>query len=197
MISLRAPLAAALIALAAPASADGLRIASWNIEHLAAENDEGCAPRDDAGFARVAQVIDKVGADIWLLQEIKGAAALARVFPPGWTFHVEGRPETTNGPPCRGNPGQRLRHQATAIAVRPGLAHDRLPDLDALDVEGWGFLRWGTAIALPDHAGLQILNVHLKSGCFEDQRASACQQLFAQVPVVAGWMREVHIMPTN
>jgi endonuclease/exonuclease/phosphatase family metal-dependent hydrolase len=32
--------------------------------------------------------------------------------------------------------------------------------------------------------------VHLKSGCFEDQRASACQQLFAQVPVVAGWMAD-------
>lgn len=62
------------------ANAETLRIASWNIEHLAAETGRGCQPRSEADFQRVRAVIAQVNADIWLLQEIEGEDALARIF---------------------------------------------------------------------------------------------------------------------
>ncbi len=178
------------LSLTMTASAEGLRIASWNIEHLAAENEQGCEPRNDSDYARLAQVIDKVDADIWLLQEIENADALARVFTNGdWIFHVEGRPAVDRNSPCWGrDDGKMLRMQATAIAVRAEVVHDRLPDIDALDIDGRGFLRWGTSIRLPDHGGLELLNVHLKSRCFEGDRSPDCAILFSQLPVLVDWM---------
>lgn len=178
-----------------PADTPGaLRIVSWNIEHLAAENGRGCAPRDDEGYARVAAIIDEVDADIWLLQEIENEAALARVFNPDeWTFHIEARPagDADNYPLCRGrDDGTRLTMQATAIAVRNGIEHQPLPALQALDVEGNERLRWGVAIMLPGDTPTDIMSVHLKSGCFSGSDASACPVFLDQVPVLESWIDE-------
>lgn len=74
------------------ASAEPLYIASWNIEHLVADTGSGCLPRSEADFQRVRDVIADVDADIWLLQKIEGAAALARVFEDTeWVAHIEER----------------------------------------------------------------------------------------------------------
>ncbi|GGH04546.1 hydrolase [Glycocaulis albus] len=174
--------------------AEGVRIASWNIEHLAAENGHGCAPRDDEGYARVAAVIDDIDADIWLLQEVENEVALARVFNPDeWTFHIEARPAgaADDYPLCRGRyDGTRLTMQATAIAVRNGIEHQPLPALQALDVEGNDRLRWGVAITLPGETPTDIMSVHLKSGCFSGSDASACPVLLDQVPVLESWIDE-------
>lgn len=91
------------------ASAEAVRIASWNIEHLVTENDRGCRPRNYGDFQRVRDVIEQVDADVWLLQEIEGVDALARVFDPEeWVFHVEERRPSRSYPECRNRPGQRL-----------------------------------------------------------------------------------------
>jgi len=134
----------------APQTADTLQIAAWNIEHLAAEPGLGCEPRDEAGYRLISEVIDQVDADIWLLQEIESEDALARVFdPPAWTFHVENRPDTGSGPLCRGrDDGMRLRMQRSAAVVQNNIEHERGSDLDALDVDGRGFLRHGVAVTL-------------------------------------------------
>jgi endonuclease/exonuclease/phosphatase family metal-dependent hydrolase len=178
-----------------PADTPGaLRIASWNIEHLAAENGRGCTPRDNEAYARVAAVIEDVDADIWLLQEIENEAALARVFnPEEWTFHIEARPAgaAADYALCRGrDDGTRLTMQATAIAVRNGIEHQPLPALQALDVEGNDRLRWGVAITLPGETPTDIMSVHLKSGCFSGSEASACPVLLDQVPVLENWIDE-------
>lgn len=68
-----------------------LRIAAWNIEHLTAEFGAGCAPRGEEGLDLVADYIARVDADIWLLQEIDGQAALERAFEPHCCPDVEGR----------------------------------------------------------------------------------------------------------
>lgn len=170
------------------ASAETVRIASWNIEHLVAENDRGCRPRNDGDFQRVRDVIAQVDADVWLLQEIEGVDALARVFDPEeWVFHVEERRPSRSYPECRNRPGQRVAMQATAIVVRNGITHQRLPDLAALDVSGRGNLRRGVLIELSAGRPLTILNTHLRSGCFEGTGREPCGDLFAQLPVLRTW----------
>lgn len=169
-----------------------VRIAAWNIEHLAALDGMGCAPRDEAGYARVAAIIDEVNADIWLLQEIENEAALARVFDPAvWTFHIEARPagEPEDYPLCRGrDDGTRLTMQSTAIVVRSGIEHIASQPLAALDVEGEDRLRWGVTITLPGETPVDIMSVHLKSGCFSGEEAAACPMLLGQIPVLERWI---------
>lgn len=170
------------------AQAETLRIASWNIEHLVAGTDKGCRPRSEADFQRVRDVIGQVDADIWLLQEIESAAALARVFDEEeWVVHIEEREPRRSYPECRDTPGQNLSFQAAAIVLRRDIAHRRLPDLKALDVSGRGSLRHGVLIELTGSLPLTILNTHLKSGCFEGLERQACGDLFAQLPVLRDW----------
>lgn len=172
------------------AQASTLRIASWNIEHFVFDEMRGCRPRTAQDFDRVRAVIDQVDADIWLLQEIEGEAALARVFDPAeWVFHVERRPAGSDYPACRGrDDGSLLAMQATATVVRRGVVHDRLDDVTELDVFGNERMRWGTLIRLREGDELEVLNVHLKSGCFAGMRSQACGELFAQLNVLARWV---------
>lgn len=171
----------------------GLRIAAWNIEHLAAEPGLGCEPRGEAGYELVADVIVQVDADIWLLQEIENQAALERVFDPDeWTFHVEDRPDTGPKPQCYGrNDRNRLRMQRTAIVIRDGIQHTRGEDLSALDVGGRGFLRHGVTVTV-DHGDIELdlMSIHLKSGCFSGDRSDDCPRLFDQIPVLEAWIDE-------
>lgn len=179
-----------LAVLASGAGAETLRIASWNIEHFVADDGKGCAPRDAAGFQRVRDVLEAVDADVWLLQEIEGEAALAKVFDSDeWVFHVSGRPASDNFPECRGNKDQDLAMQATAIVVRHGVQHERLEDVRELDVAREGRMRWGTPIRLTGGAApVDVMNVHLKSGCWTGHGQFACTTLFAQMPKLRQWI---------
>lgn len=179
--------------VSAPSQADGLRIAAWNIEHLAFEAGLGCEPRDAAGYQLVADIIDQVDADIWLLQEIENAEALARIFDEDqWTFHVEERSDTGSKPECWGrDDGNRLRMQRTAIVVRDGIEHTRNADLESLDVGGRGFLRHGiTVTIIHNNEEIDLLSVHLKSGCFSGDGADDCPALFDQVSILEMWFDE-------
>src|SRR5919106_4694584 len=80
----------------------------------------------------------------------------------------------------------------TGFAFKRGLTIVRQPDFEALDIRGDGGLRYGTRIDLT-HNGqtLQLMSVHLKSGCFDNATtSSACATLLAQVPVLEGWIDE-------
>ncbi|MCP2671332.1 endonuclease/exonuclease/phosphatase family protein [Maricaulaceae bacterium EIL42A08] len=168
-----------------------LRVAAWNIEHLAAEPGQGCEPRTPEGYELVSEVISEIDADIWLLQEVENEQALKRVFgESGWVFHMEDRADTGPGPECWGrDDGARLRMQRTAIAIREGIEHTRGEDLAALDVGGRGFLRHGVNISVQHQGGLvDIMSVHLKSGCFSGDGSDDCPRLFAQVPVLEDWI---------
>lgn len=172
-----------------PATQAPVRIAAWNVEHLTAVNGAGCAPRDEAALDLVAAYIDRVDADIWLLQEVDGEAALARVFGEGWTFHVEAREPSGEYPLCRGREdGLRLRAQNTAIAVRNGIAHKRLPDLTALDLTGERRTRYGVGISLPGAVPTDILSVHLASGCAAGDTGQSCPTLVGQAEVLESWI---------
>jgi endonuclease/exonuclease/phosphatase family metal-dependent hydrolase len=80
--------------------------------------------------------------------------------------------------------------QNTGFPVRRGLTVMCQPDFTALDIREDGSLRYGTRIDLT-HNGqtLQLMLVHLKSGCFENaSTSSACETLLAQMPVLEGWI---------
>jgi endonuclease/exonuclease/phosphatase family metal-dependent hydrolase len=79
-----------------------------------------------------------------------------------------------------------------------GLTVVRQSDFTASDSRGDGRLRDGTRIDLA-HNGrtLQLLSVHLKSGCFENASTStSCETLLEQVPVLEGWIDEAAQGPT-
>ena len=118
--------------------------------------------------------------DILAVQEVDGEEALSRVVDTEvYDVHVDDRPKgSLNG------------QQNTGFAVKRGLTVVRQPDFEALDIRGDGRLRYGTRIDLT-HNGqtIQLMSVHLKSGCFDNATTSSdCATLLAQVPVLEGWI---------
>lgn len=182
-----------LIVLAACARADAphqtLRIAAWNLEHLADEDGEGCRARRPEEYDIIRRYIEAVDADVWLLQEVENTAALERVFNDSWALYVDDREIPNRGwPPCYQNNGQRLGMQRTAVAVRNGLPHTRLPDIEEMDVNGYGGLRPALRIQLDLNPPVEVLSVHLKSGCHSGDTRAACSTLFEQLRVFEEWL---------
>ena len=194
---IRVSLAVLALLLASPAAALDLRVATWNLKHLADENAEGCVGRTDTDYALLAERIDALGAEVIAFQEVENAAAAERAFDPErWSVEVSSRPSTGSGPPCRGRLEAQLGHLATGIAVREGLGYRRNTDFSTL-AGGNRFLRWGTDLTVTrDGRELRVLSVHLKSGCWsarEDgfaSRESDCETLREQMVALAGWIAE-------
>jgi endonuclease/exonuclease/phosphatase family metal-dependent hydrolase len=203
-----AGLLAALLGLAAlgaavsagPASAAGpvLRLATWNIEHLAAADGAGCRPRTEADYRELRAVAEALDADIIAVQEVQNAAALARVFDSGVYAHVvSARPEHGRDT-CRGMPGQRRLAQRTGFAIhrgrlaRQGLDYRVLPAFRALGDDG---RRWGVRIQIEGADGpvLELMSIHLKSGCAynrldRDVRRHQCEILIRQRGILEEWI---------
>ena len=97
-----AMLALAILVLAPPQGFAGeLRIAAWNLEHLADADGEGCVGRTGADYEAVARQAAALNADIFALQEVENAAAVRRVFPASdWDAVVSSRPPIRNPRPC-------------------------------------------------------------------------------------------------
>jgi endonuclease/exonuclease/phosphatase family metal-dependent hydrolase len=164
-----------------------LRLATWNLENFHAQDGQSTYLEPDPSVKRAAVDYDRIRCyvrlfdpDILAVQEVDGEAALSRVVDTDvYDIHVDARPKgSLNG------------KQNTGFAVKRGLTVVRRPDFQALDIRGDGSLRYGTRIDLT-HNGrtLQLMAVHLKSGCFEHaSTSSACETLLAQVPVLEGWI---------
>jgi endonuclease/exonuclease/phosphatase family metal-dependent hydrolase len=164
-----------------------LRLVTWNLENLHAEDGQSTYTSSDPSVKRTALDYDRMRCyvrlfdpDILAVQEVDGEAALSRVVDTEvYDVYVDNRPKgSLNG------------QQNTGFAVKRGLTIVRQPDFQALDIRGDGSLRYGTRIDLT-HNGqtLQLMSVHLKSGCFENaSTSSACETLLEQVPVLEGWI---------
>ena len=197
----RFALAASCAALALPLASPGVafepRIVTWNLEHLADTNGEGCVGRTDADYSALTERIDALGADVIAFQEVENTAAAERVFDlERWSVEVSSRPSTESDTPCRGRPEALLGHLATGIAVRKGWEYRRNADFSAL-AGGNQFLRWGTDLTVQRGGReLRVLSIHLKSGCWsprEDSnpsRESDCETLREQMEALADWMTE-------
>ena len=182
-----------LAACAAPMSPWGdraLRVAAWNVEHLAESEGSGCRPRSAAEYAQLRAYADSLDADVIAFQEVESAAAAVRVFDPvKYSIVIEQRPGSGDRAECRGMAGRFLNRQAVGFAIRRGLPFERSADVTALSL-GDPDLRGGVDVTVRPRGGrpVRLLSVHLKSGCASGREREACEVLFRQLPVLEGWI---------
>ena len=177
-----------------PGAADEVRIASWNLEHLADADGEGCLGRKQADYDTLRVRTAQLDADIVAFQEVENAAAARRVFPEAeWRVEMSSRPPMSRTRPCWDRPEEQLGHLGTGFAVRKGIAYRRNRDVEELGV-AHPFQRWGTDITVTvGNRDLRLLSVHLRSGCWgarqdEDRdRENTCSTLRAQISSLRDW----------
>ncbi len=175
------------------ASTQPLKIASWNIEHLAAEDGMGCRPRTEADYATLRGYVDRLDADVIAFAEVENAEAAARVFTPDkYTVVMSARPGGVRNGFCQrdATSGPTILKQDLGFAIRKGLRYEKHEELKDLAL-GNPDLRWGVDISV-DRGGqpLRLLAVHLKSGCSDGDSSGACPVLFDQVPVLHRWIMQ-------
>lgn len=174
-------------------STQPLKIASWNLEHLAAEDGLGCRARTEADYATLRGYVDRLDADVIAFAEVENATAAARVFTPDkYTVLMSARPGGVRHGFCKrdATSGPTIRKQDVGFAIRKGVGYEKLEELKDIAL-GNPDLRWGVDISV-DHAGqsLRLLAVHLKSGCSGGASSGACPVLFDQVPVLHRWIAQ-------
>lgn len=175
--------------------AQELRFASWNMEHLAEKNGEGCVPRTNKEYRAMKRFAADLNVDVVALQEVENAEAIARVFPPRkWDIIVSDRP-ASGSYKCRGSE-QQSTQQRVAMVVRKNVDYDNLGSYEELAIHNPG-LRYGVLVRINGAKDtVDVMGVHMKSGCFvNDFTASdrkACKTLEEQVPVLDQWI-ESHI----
>ncbi len=177
MIS-RAFLSAAAILAAVSAdsaAAQSLKVATWNIEQLRAENGVGVVKRDDDDYEALAILALELDADVIALQEVDGPEAAARVFPATeYDFFFSDRNNV----------------QRTGFAVRKEIDVVADEDFTALALDG--SVRRGTDITVRvGGQDIRMLSVHLKSRCFDAPLTTNnrhCRKLNQQVPILELWI---------
>ncbi len=175
------------------ADSDSLTFVTWNVEHLAFPPDTGCRPRSQAGIDALRDYARGLDADVVALQEVASVLAAEQLFPPeDWRIVMSGRPDSEPYE-CRGN-GQSSTQQKVAFAVRKPVTWSATRDYDDLGL-GMEGLRYGLSITLPTPAGpTEVLNVHLKSGCFVDDYSTSddedCEILGQQAAWLDNWVEE-------
>nr|WP_269783545.1 HAD family acid phosphatase [Marinibactrum halimedae] len=178
---------------ASKVSVEKIRVATWNIEHLAEKNGQGCRARDDADYQQLQTFAATLKADVVALQEVESKKAVERVFPKKeWDVIISPRPDTEPYD-CR-EAGQKSTTQRVALAIRKGVGYDYDPDdnFEEITVGNKG-LRYGVVVKLTDTIpATELMAVHLKSGCFvsdyTDSDREACTLFSQQVPLVDEWM---------
>jgi predicted secreted acid phosphatase/endonuclease/exonuclease/phosphatase family metal-dependent hydrolase len=184
-------LAATSLPSVKPITVDGMTLATWNIEHLSFPAELGCKPRSQAQIKAMKAYVDRLDVDIFALQEVASKQAVQQIFAADeWQIIVSDRtPSRTYT--CRGSDNLSTQ-QKVAFAVRkhiPISASKNYADL-AIDREG---LRYGLSVTVPTPKGeTEILNLHLKSGCFVDNYSradsEACQVFAKQAPILDAWV---------
>ncbi|WP_165741876.1 endonuclease/exonuclease/phosphatase family protein [Candidatus Thiosymbion oneisti] len=189
-----------LVSCSVAAEPPTLRLATWNLEHLAAAVGAGCRPRSEADYARLRRHARRLNADLIALQEVEDRAAVARLFDPGtYAIEIARQPDRNLGP-CRRQSGQMRTMQRTGFAInrerltKLGLSYRRLPDFAAI---GMGSQRWATRILIEPADGtgdgIQLLAVHLKAGCAYNRLdgkvdRDQCRLLIRQRGILEEWI---------
>ena len=169
-----------------------MRLATWNLEHLASDTGTGPKPRTLVGWAHLAGIARKIGADVWLLQEIDSEAVVRQVLrEPCWAVRVA---------PRRWRDRIRTVALRTAIAVNTEkIGPERLKWTDPVKLGGWwveGRLCTEAEIGI-DGDTVRILCVHLKSGCWSGNSAGTlgrpnlvCARHRNQQAAVRRWLKD-------
>jgi endonuclease/exonuclease/phosphatase family metal-dependent hydrolase len=181
----------------APAdSGDVVTIATWNLEWLVTPSTAQAGrlacrsgrrselpcdvvqdlARDSADLARLAAYVRELDADIVAFQEVENAAIAAKVFR-GYRICV------ADGPGM----------QHVGFAVRPHLAHRCGPALESLSLDGRSRKAMSMVLTPAHGPPIELLAVHLKSGCSRDPLESelaACRILKQQAAHLGEWIAE-------
>lgn len=132
-LMLSAALLSGCVGMAPNRDLGSLKIASWNMEHLAERDGEGCRPRTEADYALLRGHVATLGADVIAFQEVQNKVAAERVFDPAlYDVVMSDRPASTRSGECRGLPGLFIQNQAVGFAIRKGVPWIRNADLNAL-----------------------------------------------------------------
>ncbi|BCW89381.1 hypothetical protein sos41_25430 [Alphaproteobacteria bacterium SO-S41] len=172
---------------------ESLRLASWNLEHLAEADGKGCRPRAEADYAKLRSYAAKLDADVIAIQEVETPAAAARVFDPAtYDIVLSDQPYPPLKETCGKDSAEQIRPQRNGFAIRKGIAFKVNPPLTALDVERKGGrpVRWGIDVTLAGKHAMRLLSVHLKSGCAAGFKTDDedCPLLAEQVPTLESWI---------
>jgi len=186
--------------VAAHSGTSALRLATWNLEHLAADDYAGCRPRSGADYERLRHHAERLNADLIALQEVENGAAVARVFDPRiYAIEISHRPSLSLGT-CRRHRNQERTMQRTGLAINRGrlaemgLTYRRLPDFQAIGLRSQ---RWATRISIGPFdvpgGAIQVVSVHLKSGCAFDSlegtvKRDQCRLLLQQRGILEEWI---------
>lgn len=181
---------------AAPAHPRPLVIASWNLEWLvdadtartariACRDGQSAAlpcdvvhelPRNRADLARLAAYARELDADVVAFQEVESSRIARRVFR-GYQICLQ--------------PGTGL--QQVGFALRPGLAHHCGQPLTELAVTEHSRAGQRLTLFAPGFGTIELLAVHLKSGCAHDpldSASEACHLLAAQAGALGQWIAQ-------
>jgi exonuclease III len=171
-----------------------LRLATWNMEWLVdgptarvariACRDAQPSPlpcdvvrglsRNSADIALLAAYARRLDADVVAFQEVENEAIAQRVFR-GYRICM--------------NAGPGMQH--VGFALRPGLARDCGRPLDSLKVGEQARAGLQLTLTAPDIAPIELLVVHLKSGCSRDVldgSTEACALLAGQARALGQWI---------
>ncbi|MTD94357.1 hypothetical protein GIW81_08420 [Hyphomicrobium sp. xq] len=191
---LRAIFCSLTLLLSFPATAQTyrtLRLATWNLEHLADTNGEGCRARSDADYTLLKRYAEQLKADVIALQEVENEPAVGRIFDPQeWEIEISWRHDQNPPETCK-ETGAPMITQRTGFAIRRGIPYTRNPDVTALDVGGTNRHRDGVDITLEAGVPIRMLSVHLKSGCADaplDGDDADCPPLRDQSKVLNSWI---------
>ena len=171
-----------------------LTIATWNLEWLVSPATSHAArlacrsgqrsslpcdvtqdiARDSADFARLAAYARKLDADIVAFQEVENEAIARRIFR-GYRICMTA--------------GGGVQH--LGFAVRPEVAHRCGPVVDSLSVDGRTREAMAMQVLTARGKPIELLAVHLKSGCSRDPLESdsaACRLLRQQAARLGQWI---------
>jgi endonuclease/exonuclease/phosphatase family metal-dependent hydrolase len=168
-----------------------VRVATWNVEHLAYPITAGCRPRTKDELDELKAYAYNLNADIVALQEVASKQAVEQLFPSEqWQVIVSARPDS-EGYECRDS-GRPSTQQKVAFAVKNEIEVKRVEQLEELGLERPG-LRFGLQLEVATTSfQLNLLNVHMKSGCFVDNYSrsdtESCATFAKQAPILDNWV---------
>ena len=163
-------------------SAHKLTVATWNVEHLASDGVQGCKMRTESDYNQLAQYVNTIDADVFALQEVASEAAVSRIFnPEKWQVIMSSRNDSPSYK-CRGN-GNLSTQQKVAFAVKKSITVSDLKHLTSFSEVKLG-AREGLQLSLKyNNQTINLLNLHLKSGCFTQNYSQSDRkscQIFAK-----------------
>ncbi len=173
---------------------DAITIATWNLEWLVTPETAHAGrlacrygqrstlpcdvvqdlARDSADLARLAAYARELDADIVAFQEVENEAIARKVFR-GYRI-------------CMAD-GAGLQH--VGFAVRPHLAHRCGPAVESLSLDGRSRKAMSLLLTPARSAPIELLVVHLKSGCSRDpldSELAACRMLEQQAGQLGEWI---------